>query len=143
MGGWHGAGPVNKLDEHGEPQKVGEGAVDTALLIWLSSLQLPENPPSLLIVVVTVNGRGRSEVMAANSRWFLLRKTGYCAVSGTSNSPIWVTNSESGICSHTILKFSTNPAIADGFGYSSHDFTIHVHTIHSPLLLNGIAPFNL
>jgi len=30
------------------------------------------------------------------------------------------------------FKFSTNPAIADGFGYSSHDFTIHVHTIHSP-----------
>ena len=28
---------------------------------------------------------------------------GYCVVSGTSNSPIWVTNSESGNRSHTLL----------------------------------------
>jgi hypothetical protein len=60
MGGWHGAGPVN---ERGEPRKVGEGAVDAELLIQSSSLRLPENPPapSLLIVGVTVIGKGRSE----------------------------------------------------------------------------------
>ncbi|KIJ89621.1 hypothetical protein K443DRAFT_15932 [Laccaria amethystina LaAM-08-1] len=56
MGGWHGAGPVNELNERGELRKVGEGAVDAELLIQLSSLHLPENPPapSLLIVGVTV-----------------------------------------------------------------------------------------
>ena len=49
------------MENQGEPQNMGEGAIDA------------ENPPSLLIV--TVNGKGRSEVMAANSQWFLLRKT--------------------------------------------------------------------
>jgi hypothetical protein len=63
MGGWHGAGPVDELDEHGELRKVGEGAVDAELLIQSSSLRLPENPPapSLLIVGVTVIGKGCSE----------------------------------------------------------------------------------
>jgi hypothetical protein len=63
MGGWHGAGPVDELDERGEPRKVGEGAVDAELLILSSSLRLPENPPAplLLIVGVTVIGKGRSE----------------------------------------------------------------------------------
>ena len=41
------------MENQGEPQNVGEGAVDA------------DNPPSLLIV--TVNGKGHSEVMAANS----------------------------------------------------------------------------
>ena len=43
------------MENQGEPQKVGEGAVDA------------ENPPLFLIVVITVNGKGRSEVTAANS----------------------------------------------------------------------------
>jgi len=38
------------MENQGEPWKVGEGAVDA------------ENPPSLLIVVITVNGKGHSEV---------------------------------------------------------------------------------
>ncbi|EDR05762.1 uncharacterized protein LACBIDRAFT_329328 [Laccaria bicolor S238N-H82] len=46
IGSWHGDGPVDDFDERGEPQKV-----------------------------VVVIGEGRSEVTAANSQWFLLRKT--------------------------------------------------------------------
>jgi hypothetical protein len=65
MGGWHGAGPVDELDERGEPRKVGdsEGAVDAELGIQSSSLRLPKNPPalSLLIVGVTAIGKGPSE----------------------------------------------------------------------------------
>jgi len=41
------------MENQGEPQKVGEGAIDA------------ENPPLLLII--TVNGKGHSEVTAANS----------------------------------------------------------------------------
>ena len=41
------------MENQGEPQKVGEGAFDA------------ENPPLLLII--TVNGKGCLEVMAANS----------------------------------------------------------------------------
>jgi len=43
MGGWHGPRPVDELDVCGEPQKVGEGAVDVALLIRSSSLHLPKS----------------------------------------------------------------------------------------------------
>jgi hypothetical protein len=63
MGGWHGAGPVDELIEPGEPRKVGEGAVDVELGIQSLSLHLPKNPPAptLLIVGLTVIGKGRSE----------------------------------------------------------------------------------
>jgi hypothetical protein len=63
MGGWHGARPVDELNERGEPRKVGEGAVGTELGIQLLSLRLPKNPPAplLLIVGVTVIGKGCPE----------------------------------------------------------------------------------
>ena len=70
---------------------------------------------------------------------------GYCVVSGTSNSPIWVTNSESGNRSHTLLFHSPNPA-TDGFGYCfprlSHLSSKFILLI-SPSLFNEFAPFNL
>ena len=60
---------------------------------------------------------------------------GYCVVSGTSNSPIWVTNSERGNRSHTLLSIVqigllTNVAIV------SHALVIYLQNSFSSFLLH-------
>ena len=55
-------------------------------------------------------------------------------VSGTSNSPIWATNSESGYWfpqGPSSLKFSTNPAISVPTAPSSLEFSPNL-AIHVP-----------
>jgi len=91
----------------------------------------------------TIHMNGHGHAAQTNGRvgggvngWvhFLPLRLGYCVVSGTSNSPIWATNSESGYWfpqGPSSLKFSTNPAISVPTAPSSLEFSPNL-AIHVP-----------
>ena len=60
----------------------------------------------------------------------------YCVVSGTSNSPIWVTNSESGSRPHTLLSIAQIRLLTD-LAIASHALVIYLRNSFTSFLLHS------
>ena len=81
-------------------------------------------------------GIGRCSLMAFCTAFFPGSCLGYCVVSGTSNSLIWVTNSESGNRSHTLLSIVQIRLLTD-LAIISHALVIYLRNSLTSFLLHS------